>query len=608
MFKKIIYGISSGLFFLSGCTSNHYVEENYQQSFSLCRCLPGQACWPSEIQWNTFAESLSGDLVQPKTPLSVCDGGRSSQACQTMLQKVKNPFYLQSYPGNNESQGWENAWKNQASAYAVEVANTDDVVKSVNFARDNNLRLVIKGAGHDYLGRSNAPDSLLVWTHNMRDISYNENFKPQNCTVEKEKISAVTVSAGSRWIEAYTEVTTKHQRYVQGGGCTTVGAAGGFPQGGGFGSWSKAFGTGAGGIVEAEIVTADGKTLIANACQNQDLFWAIKGGGGGTFGIVTHLTLRTHPLPNYFGILKGKITAKETTDYQLLIEKFLTFYHKHLNNQNWGEQFSFKPDNTMNIFMVSQGLSTEQAQKVWKPFVDWVATQNGITFESEYIDIPPNKVWDYSFWEKNYPELVVKNTGPNARPGEYWWAPNSGEVFSYWYTYQSWWLPVSLFSRDEIQRTAATFYQASRLAPVSIQINKGLAGASDEAIQLAKNTSMHPAVFSAGALVIMSYSTNQPQFPGMKNDVTIQQKVTNINTAMSLIQAMAPDAGSYANEADYFQGNWQKTFWGENYQRLLEIKNKYDPNGLFYCHHCVGSEVWQEGGMCRQNINIKISE
>ncbi|MDC0535918.1 FAD-dependent oxidoreductase, partial [Francisellaceae bacterium] len=515
----------------------------------------------------------------------------------------------QSKPGNNESQGWQNAWQNEASTYAVEVVNTDDVVKSVNFARENNLRLVVKGAGHDYLGRSNAPDSLLVWTHNMRDITYHEDFTPQNCLSHKLDVSAVTVSAGTRWIEAYTEVTTNQHRYVQGGGCTTVGAAGGFPQGGGFGSWSKEYGTGAGGIIEAEVVTANGDIVIANACQNEDLFWAIKGGGGGTFGIVTHLTYRTHPLPSHFGIMKGEIKAKNAIAYQKLIAQYLTFYRDGLNNENWGEQFSFKPDNTMDVFMVSQGISKSDAEKIWQPFIQWVSSQDDIEFEHAYIDIPSTKVWDYNFWEQNHPELVVKNTGPNARPGEYWWAPNSGEVFSYWYTYQSWWLPMALFDQDSIKSTAATMYQASRLAPVSIQINKGLAGASENAIKLSKNTSMHPEVLNAGALVIMSYSTSQPQLDKtLQGETKIQQKVTNINEAMSLIQAMAPNAGAYANEADYFQSNWQQTFWGDNYPKLLEIKDKYDPNGLFYCHHCVGSEVWSGDGMCRTNMKIRISD
>ena len=70
-------------------------------------------------------------------------------------------------------------------------------------------------------------------------------------------------------------------RYVQGGGCTTVGVAG-LVQGGGFGSFSKAFGTAAASLLEAQIVTADGKVRVANAVQEPDLFWALKGGGGGT--------------------------------------------------------------------------------------------------------------------------------------------------------------------------------------------------------------------------------------------------------------------------------------------------------------------------------------
>lgn len=95
-------------------------------------------------------------------------------------------------------------------------------------------------------------------------------------------------------------VTTKAGAYVQGGGCTTVGVAG-LVQSGGFGSFSKHYGTCAASLLEAEVVTADGKLRIANACTNPDLFWALKGGGGGTFGVVTKVTLRVHDLPEYAG-------------------------------------------------------------------------------------------------------------------------------------------------------------------------------------------------------------------------------------------------------------------------------------------------------------------
>jgi FAD/FMN-containing dehydrogenase len=87
------------------------------------------------------------------------------------------------------------------------------------------------------------------------------------------------LGAGVIWLYAYSAVTTEAGKYVQGGGCTTVGVAG-LIQSGGFGSFSKHYGTAASSLLEAEVVTADGKIRIASACTNPDLFSALKGGGG----------------------------------------------------------------------------------------------------------------------------------------------------------------------------------------------------------------------------------------------------------------------------------------------------------------------------------------
>ena len=113
-------------------------------------------------------------------------------------------------------------------------------------------------------------------------------------------VAAVTIGAGALWGQAYDAVAREAGRYVQGGGCLTVGVAG-LIQSGGFGPFSKGFGMAAASLVEAEIVTADGGVRIANQCTNPELFWGIKGGGGGSFGVVTRLTLRTHELPAFFG-------------------------------------------------------------------------------------------------------------------------------------------------------------------------------------------------------------------------------------------------------------------------------------------------------------------
>src|SRR5208283_1386255 len=122
---------------------------------------------------------------------------------------------------------------------------------------------------------------------------------------------------GAMWLHAYQAVSVEHGRYVQGGGCTTVGVAG-LVQGGGFGSFSKGFGSAAGSLLEAEIVTADGKTRVVNHVREPDLFWALKGGGGGTFGVVTRLTLATHELPKTFGAVNLQVHARSDEAYRRL--------------------------------------------------------------------------------------------------------------------------------------------------------------------------------------------------------------------------------------------------------------------------------------------------
>ena len=233
----------------------------------------------------------------------------------------------------------------QPSVYAVAARNAHDIAAAVNFARENDLRLVVKGGGHSYQGTSNAPDSLLIWTRHMHDIQMHDAFVPHGCEHTMQPQPAVTVGAGTFGMQAYTAVTTEGGKYVQGGGCTTVGLAG-LLQGGGFGSFSKHYGTAAASLLEAEVVTADGQIRIANACTNPDLFWALKGGGGGTFGVISKITLKLHDLPEYFCAVNFTIKAPSDDAYRRLVRQFVSFYRKSLFNDHWGEQARLKPDNS----------------------------------------------------------------------------------------------------------------------------------------------------------------------------------------------------------------------------------------------------------------------
>jgi len=581
-----------------GCSRGVLIQDGVS-----CRCTPGDHCWPEASEWVDLAEQVEGRLLQPVSHIQGCINDADSAECATELEQAQNPFFLEATVGASQTTGWHKGWTSAPSAYAVQAENTSDIVAAVNFARNHNLKLAIKGTGHDYLGRSSDPDALMVWTHRMRDIELHDQFKPVGCGTEVLPVTAASFGAGTRWLEAYREVTTKNGRYVQGGGCTTVGVAGGFTQGGGFGSFSRKYGTGAAGIVEVEVVTADGKVHVANECQNEDLFWAIRGGGGGTFGVVTRMTLLTHDLPEHAGVFQGNIKAESDTAYQELLAYFLPFARENLVNEHWGEQLALGPDNTLGVYMVFQGLTEEEAHQTWAPVKEFVNQHDHLSYTADVIMIPPQSLWDYDFWSTNHPDMIHVDNRPGQPEGQFWYASNQAEVSFYWYTYQSRYLPASKFEESEAEQFAKVLYDTSRIHPFTIQINKGLADSSADSLVRGSKTSVNPVVYQSAALVIMAAGKSgvYPEVTGHGPDSEeAEKKVAQVNRAMEILRNATPDSGSYANEADYFEPNWKDEFWGVNYDRLLEVKKRYDPSNLFWCHHCVGSDYRSADGRCRR--------
>jgi hypothetical protein len=137
---------------------------------------------------------------------------------------------------------------------------------------------------------------------------------------------------------------------------------------------------------------------------------------------------------------------------------------------------------------------------------------------------------------------------------------------------------------------------------VSLHLNKGLAGAPAEAIAAARDTGMNPAVLDAFALAI-SAAEGPPAYPGIAGHepdlAAARTHAEAIDRAMSEIRVLLPSVGSYVAESNFFEQAWQDSFWGPNYPRLLEVKDKYDPDGLFIVHHGVGSERWSADGFTR---------
>jgi FAD/FMN-containing dehydrogenase len=569
------------------------------------RVRPTDPGWPSTQAWEGLRRRLKGDLMAVRSPLEACVGKASDSACVELFRNLKNPYFISDHAALTQTVGWADAWTTKPSAYAVAAESAADVAAAVDFARENRLRLVIKGGGHSYFGNSNAPDSLLIWTRRMNAIELHDAFVGVGCTGRVAPRPAVSVGAGCIWMHVYNAVVTKAGRYVQGGGCATVGVAG-LIQSGGFGSFSKNYGTAAGSLLEAEVVTADGKVLIANACTNADLFWGLKGGGGGSLGVVTRLTLETHDLPDFFGGCFATVKAASDSGFRALIRRVIGFYAESLSNPHWGEQISIRRNRTVDIAMVFQGLSEARARAVWQPFFDWVERTPGLSLEAspQIMALPARHFWDPDTLKK-IPGLVLSDDRPGASPDNVFWMGNQREASQYLHGYQSAWLPATLLEKDHQDRLADALRAAARQFGLGLHFNKGLAGAPAVAMARSRDTAMNPAAFDAFALVIIA-SNGEPVYPGISGhepDLSLaRSRAQMIDRAMAEFYRLVPkgSAGAYVSESNYFDDAWQESYWGPNYPRLRAVKQQYDPDGLFFVHNGVGTEGWSRDGFTRQ--------
>ncbi|WP_075734400.1 FAD-binding oxidoreductase [Streptomyces acidiscabies] len=202
--------------------------------------------------WKALASDLDGLLVRP---------GEAQWAAARQLYNTRF-----------------DTLKPTAVAY---VAHAEDIRTTLAFARAQKLKVAIRNGGHSYAGWSSGDGRLIV------DVSKLNRVRVGGGTA--------VVGAGSKLIDVYRAVTAKGVT-IPAGSCPTVGVSG-LALGGGHGVVSRAYGLTCDSLTQATIITADGKQLTANAQQNPDLFWALRGAGNGNFGVVTELQFKTHAAP-----------------------------------------------------------------------------------------------------------------------------------------------------------------------------------------------------------------------------------------------------------------------------------------------------------------------
>jgi hypothetical protein len=320
---------------------------------------------------------------------------------------------------------------------------------------------------------------------------------------------------------------------------------------------------------------------------------------------VSNLTLRVRELPEFLGGAIFTIKASSDDAFRRLIRQFVGFYREALFNDWWGEQAHVRPDNSLVISMVSWGLDTDQAKKIWQPFFAWLARSSGLyTIEAPPIigSMPARNWWDVEWRKEHQHHVFVADSRSGAAPNNVWWTGDGGQAGWFIYAFESLWLPKSLLEDNSQERLTNALFAASRHSEVELHFNKGLAGAPSEAIEAARDTAMNPAVLNAFALAITADGQGpaHPALEGHQPDIVSGRNAADrVRRCMRELRSIAPDGGAYVSEGNFFEAEWQRTYWGANHTRLAATKRKYDPNSLFFVHNGVASEEWSADGFTR---------
>jgi len=121
------------------------------------RVRPSDASWPGFEEWQKLKHAVGGNLIEVEPLFAGCKADSKSPACLETMKSMHNPFWIADQPAGTETSGWLDAWTSAPSVYAIAARDASDVVAGINFAREHNLRLVVKGGAHSYQGTSNAP-------------------------------------------------------------------------------------------------------------------------------------------------------------------------------------------------------------------------------------------------------------------------------------------------------------------------------------------------------------------------------------------------------------------------------------------------------------------
>ena len=547
-------------------------------------CTPTDACWPSAAAWASLNSTVGGALLAVAPPLAPCFGfggaPPDARACDAAVANYSNSYWRASQPGASQEVVWEQDLTTGAACFAppcalgnippmaVRAETVSDVQAALAFAALYNVRVVIKSSGHEYQGRSAGAGALLVWTHALKGLSFDAAFAA--CPAQPPA-PALTAAPGDSFGELYA-LADANRVVVVGGSEISVSACGGYTLGGGHSWMGPSYGMAVDNALRFEVVLANGTAVAASACENADLFWALRGGGGGTFGVVTSCTYVAHPFPQE-GAAGAFVTIEllqGAASFRVLIDGWLSFV----------EQLG-DPTRSGGVVVGGYYIPVLDAPEGTHEHVSFLLGVNGTTAQAQAA-LAPVQAWVAG--QPAHLSIIGAVVQPFASLMAFHESYDSGsEATGYAGTIGSRLLPAASL------RNATTRAQLAD-ALTTITYTMGMTGqlVAGGAVRAndptSRETSITPAWRAAGTHISFGAA-----WPLNASAATRDAVFASVSALTGLLRDATPGSGAYWSESDYAEPDWEDAFWGTNVPRLQSIKAAVDPNGTFTCHHCLAA-------------------
>lgn len=426
-------------------------------------------------------------------------------------------------PDNADYRAARQIWNRAIQRYPIAIfycTSKQDVIYAIKFAVNNDYKFRIRSGGHNYEGFSVGDNVIVIDVSKMKQIR-----------IDYEK-NIVKISAGVQNSELYEYVGSRGYPFP-GGTCPTVGVTG-YALGGGWGLSCRLFGLGADNLVEAELVDYKGDTLIANKDCNSELFWALRGAGGGNFGVVTSAIFRLPPKFNrvtIFTVYYPNSTAEEQAE---IMDVFQNIYKTLDRRVNMRASFYNSKEEGIAAYLIGLFYGTEDELKlILEPFLVFTNAQANFKYTTFLEGIKEV--------EGIYPKSEkFKSTGTFAS---------------------------RIYSRQELLRLTNSLQQKPIGSVYAAITFYGLGGAVKD---IRKNETAF--YYRESNYIMGLQSVWEDSQYAKQNKIWVDSRLRFIKSITE---------GVYINFPYYPLIGYSEEYYGEHICRLYKVKCKYDPYNVF---------------------------